>query len=262
MKTIKRVLLCALLLGAIGVYAQDDAPAAPPQDGHPMHQSGGPHRMPPGVGGAITAINGDTITLKTFRGETETVKVTSETRFRKDHEEAKLADFKVGDSIMVGGEKSGDGTWTARFIGTRPAMGNPADLGKTHIVGKVEKIEGSKLTIHRPDGKSQVISVDSNTVLRDPKGQKTLKLADIKVGDHVAGPGEVKDGTFVAKELNRLPERPMMGRKHGRGMRGGCDCPCAHGPEGMQPPDAPAPAPGKAEMAPPPGPDAPPAPEL
>ena len=67
-----------------------------------------------GTAGNITAISGDTLTLKTLNG-VETVKTTSDTMFRREREAAKLADFKVGDTVFVMGDKSGD-TWTARMV--------------------------------------------------------------------------------------------------------------------------------------------------
>ena len=52
------------------------------------------------------------------------------------------------------------------------------------------------------------------------KEGESITLADFKTGDHVFGPGEVKDGTFVAAKL-------MLGDMHR--MRGGPEG--SHGPD-------------------------------
>jgi hypothetical protein len=74
-----------------------------------------------------------------------------------------------------------------------------ANLGKTNIAGEVKEINETKLTILRIDGQTQVIEVDENTSLK--KQGESITLADIKAGDRLSGPGELKNGVFVAKEL-------------------------------------------------------------
>jgi len=107
-----------------------------------------------------------------------------------------------------------------------------ANLGKTMIAGRVTAIDldNATMTVERPDGVSQTIGFDENTSFRRGRGGFTansgagfssangaaagtasgangaptgesITLADIKVGDRVAGPGEVKSGRFVSKEL-------------------------------------------------------------
>jgi len=80
----------------------------------------------------------------------------------------------------------------------------PQDLGKTFIVGELQKVENTKLTIHRPDGVDQTIQVDDKTKLLDGRGE-TIKLADFKTGDRVAGTGALKDDVFLATELRKAP---------------------------------------------------------
>jgi hypothetical protein len=105
------------------------------------------------------------------------------------------------------------------------------EMGKVYIAGKVTAIDDLKLTVLRTDGVSQVIAVDESTSFR--KGDRKLQallnggpvdmgagsggggrqggaaassgesitLADIKVGDTVAGQGGMKNGVFVPTEL-------------------------------------------------------------
>jgi len=46
--------------------------------------------------------------------------------------------------------------------------------------------------------------MDENTKLLDAHGD-TIKLADFKIGDHVAGIGAVKNGVFVPAEFRKAP---------------------------------------------------------
>jgi hypothetical protein len=115
-----------------------------------------------------------------------------------------------------------------------------ANLGKTLIAGLVTAIDldNASMTVERPDGVSQTIGFDENTSFRRGRGMfgngqgmrarrdgsaqanpsatatagESITLADIKVGDRVSGPGEVKSGRFVAKELSVMT--PGAGRRH------------------------------------------------
>jgi Cu/Ag efflux protein CusF len=204
-------LIVVVLIASVAALAQQ---APPPETGTPQAERGQRGRMGVGFGqgtaGNITAINGDTLTIKTMNG-VETVKTTADTMFRRNRDAAKLSDFKIGDTVFVAGEKSGD-NWTARIVAMRsgPGMFNPDDLGKKFILGEVTKIDGTKLTIKRPDNVEQTIEVDDDTSFRNSR-RESVTLADVKVGDRVGGRGSLKDGTFVPTVLTvGLPERMMM----------------------------------------------------
>lgn len=180
-------------------------------------QSGEQHfgRRGPGVFGKITAIESGKITIQTMEGQTAQVATSDQTQFRKDRQPAALADFKVGDMIFVRGEQK-DGVWQAQMIGAR--TGGPMGggdfreaMGKRFIDGEVKAINGTSLTILRPDGVTQNITVDENTSFR--KDNQSITLADIKVGDHVFGRGALKSDVFVPTELN--VGQPHMMRPHG-----------------------------------------------
>jgi len=163
-----------------------------------------------GVGGTITAIDGQTITLKTFRGTVATVKTSDGTEFRRGRQAAKFSELKVGNSIFVAGEEK-DGVWSARAVRLQPdAAAMRQELGKRIIAGEIKKIDETKLTILRPDGESQVIEVDEGTSFRNER-RESITLADIKTGDHVYGRGEVKNGAFVPQFLT-VGDLSRMGR--------------------------------------------------
>jgi len=112
------------------------------------------------------------------------------------------------------------------------------NLGKTYIVGKITAIDmdGLKLTVLRSDNVSQVIGVDEGTSFRrgrmimsmmngsgpmeaggarnaGPNDAESITLADIKVGDMVAGQGALKDGIFVPTQLS-VTDPSQQHRRH------------------------------------------------
>ena len=213
--TILVLLAAPLLCGAqtSDQPAPSDKPASP--QAQPRREGRG-MRQGQGIAGTIGEIKADGFTVKTLQGKTVTVKVTSETRFRKDRQDAKLADFKPGDMVMVGGEPAGNDAWTARFVASRQGVGGGnmqalrEGMGKEFIAGEVKAIDGTKLTIARPDGQTQTIEVDENTSFR--KGRDSITLPDIKVGDRVFGRGQLNSaGVFVPTTFNVGDLRMMMG---------------------------------------------------
>jgi len=220
----KRLILLLFCCSSLFAFAQ--TPPDQPQAGSgPAGQREGRALFRgQGVSGTIAEIKSDAMTIKTADGKTVTAKLSSDTQYRNGREPAKLTDFKVGDDVMVAGAKSSDDVVTARFVVNRTAAmaQMKEELGKKMIMGEVKGIDGAKLTILRPDGVTQTIEADENTSFR--KQRESITLADIKVGDHVFGRGEVKDGTFVPATLS-------VGEMRGGMMMG----PGAAGPGGPPP---------------------------
>lgn len=225
-----------------------------------QNQERGGRNLPPGenVMGKVTAVTKDSLTISSISGgDAVTVKISESTRVMKERQPAKLEDIKTDDTIFARGKLNGNvmdaamvGVMDPQLVariqqgggpggGGMPGGGqagmmfgfNREDLGKKFIMGEVKAINETKLTIARTDGQTQEIEVDENTSFK--KGQESITLPDIKVGDFVRGRGELKDNIFVPKELvvGRLQIRRMVG-----------------GPEG-----APAPAPGKPDGSAPAG---------
>jgi hypothetical protein len=203
---------------------QDPPPAqsqnpAQPAGGQQPPQRGGERR--PGVFGKVTTINAQSIQITTQTGDTVTVKIGGSTQFRKDRQEAKLSDFKVGDTIFVRGQENADHSWNAEVIGERPAGGfgggprsgsanSPGEggpgggrpfgvLGQDYVLGEVKSIDAPKLTILRTDNVTQTVELNEETSLR--KGRESVTMADIQVGDHVMVRGATAAGAFQPKSL-------------------------------------------------------------
>jgi hypothetical protein len=208
----RRAIIVVVSLLPMLVMAQDAAPK--PAEGQAQGRANrrGGEGWFRGVAGTITAIDKKQLSLKTMEGKAVTANLSADTRYRKDGQAATLADFKVGDVVMVGGEPAGENAWNARFVGTRSDAGQQMreGMGKRFIAGEIKSIEGTSLTILRVDGETQTIQVDENTSFR--KQNESITLADFKPGDRVFGRGELKNGTFVAATLN-VGDFPQMGSR-------------------------------------------------
>jgi len=187
--------------------AQDNPPKPAADQAQTDQAQGRPNRRGgegwfQGVAGTITAIEKTRLSLTTADGKTVTVNLSADTRYRKDRQPAALADFKVGDMVMVGGERAGENASNARFVAIWSGAGQHMreGLGKQFIAGEIKAIEGTSLTIMRVDGQTQTIQVDENTSFR--KQRESITLADFKPGDRVFGRGGLKNGVFVAAVLN------------------------------------------------------------
>lgn len=212
---------CLGLLGAMGAGAQGPDSASAPNPGsaggqdpaggtapaqNPGTRQRGGEGGPRPLLGKITAIRDGAIELATPDGQTLTVKVTSQTEFRKDREPAKATDFKVGDMVMVRGDENADHSVTARIVGARTGgPGGPGGaggrqmgtLGKDYVVGEVKSMDAPRLTLLRPDNVTQTVELNEETSLR--KGRDSITMAEIQVGDHVIARGSMEKDVFVAK---------------------------------------------------------------
>ena len=223
-----------VLLVMVGLLTAASALAQEPTGSPPSPRPGqtGPGQIQEGgrgLFGKITAMHEGVIEVTRPDGQVMTVKVSEQTEFRKDREAAKLADFKVGDLVMVRGEENPDHTVTARMIGSR-AMGpggGPRSgggmmggtLGKDFVVGIVKTIDAPRLTVLRPDNVTQTLELNEETSLR--RGRESITMVDIQVGDHVVARGGVEKDIFVPKGVMVMNEeqwqrmQQFMGQSEG-----------------------------------------------
>jgi len=74
--------------------------------------------------GEVTAVDSDSITIKSEDGYTKEYKVNGDTKIRRNHEAGKIADVKVGDNAAVVATKSGDDATAQNLHAHLPAEGN------------------------------------------------------------------------------------------------------------------------------------------
>jgi hypothetical protein len=189
--------------------AQDTNLIAPPPQpgtmGRYQDQQGGMGSFQDhSVRGDITAISGNTITVKTDDGPVYTVATSPNTRFRKQRDLIKISDLHVGDMIAAIGDKDPKaktvGAVFVMVIDKEQYEKARADFGKTWTAGVVQSIDGTNIVVKRPDNVTQTIAVDENTSFR--KHREDITLPDIKVGDNVTARGALQNGAFLATELN------------------------------------------------------------
>jgi hypothetical protein len=172
-------------------------------------------------------------------GSVLTVKISDKTEYRRDRQEAKLADFKVGDVVIVRGEENADHSITAQTIGGRSvggAQGGRAfgEMGKDFVAGEVKTVDPPNLTVLRADKVTQTLELTEETSLR--RGRESITMADIQPGDHVVIRGAVEKNAFVPKNVMVLSPEQWKQMEEMRKMAG-------VGPDGNAQAGKPAPAP-------------------
>ena len=227
-------LFCWLAVG-IGARAemlspQGAAPAqnAPAAQGAPQTRGRDSERRP-AVFGKLTAVHDQSVEITVESGDIVTVKISGSTQFRKDGQDAKPSDFKVGDIVFVRGKENADHTWNAELMGTRsnggfgggrgPGGGRPAGvLGQDYVFGEVKSLDAPKLTILRPDNVTQTVELNEDTSLR--KGRDSITMAEIQPGDHIMVRGGMTNNVFQPKSVMVIgPEQ--WKRMQEMGMAGG-----------------------------------------
>jgi hypothetical protein len=253
-----KMLLAAAVSGLPAMVLAQDGQDGPRQGGTAF--AGG--QM---VRGTVTAATADHLTVKTETGEIYQVSLSANTRLTKDRQPVKATDIKVGDGVgAMGVLDAPTKTVHAVFIGVIDAeqvKKARENMGKTYITGKVTAIDmdALKVTVLRPDGVSQVISVDEQTSFKKGGrgmaalasgapmemggggagggrangggnsagggagaghgGGESITFADVKIGDTVAGRGALKNGVFVPTELGVM-DAAAMGQRRRRGAEG------------------------------------------
>jgi hypothetical protein len=228
------VLLFLLLATAASAQTPDAMP--PNQDqSAPTGEGRGPGRGGTmggrGTIGKITAMTNGSIEVTKPDGTKVLVKLSANTEFRKDRQAAALADFKVGDFVMVRGPENSDHSVNAEMVGGRSGNGGNGgsgggrfgsgrgtggqtgpggppmgELGKDYVAGEVKSIDPPKLTVLRSDNVTQTLELNEDTSLH--KGRESITMADIHPGDHVMIRGASQNNAFEPKNVMVLsPEQ-------------------------------------------------------
>ncbi len=141
--------------------------------------------------GEVTAVAGDTLTIRTGRGREIEVLTGAETEFHVPGvQDPSIADLQVGDRVSGEGQVGDDGSVQATLV-----MVMPEDAAR--LSGRVTAVEGTTLVLDTPGGQVNVLT-DSDTVVRIP-GVEAPALGEIQVGAQVKAVGSWEDGdTFHA----------------------------------------------------------------
>jgi hypothetical protein len=195
-------------------------------------------KLGPHAEGQVTAINGNTITIKPFtkpngeQSSVTTIVLTGSTQYAApgDMSTTKNA-IKVGSFVIAQGTLSADGkTLTASRVMVLPSA-PPAggfgvfDVSGPHAAGQVTAINGNTITIKSSVNRAGVagtvttIVVTSSTRYATGPEMSATKAA-VKVGSYVLARGTLSsDGkTLTATQVVVLPSAPTFGPFHGLGM--------------------------------------------
>jgi preprotein translocase subunit YajC len=264
MKAILGLLIGLLfcLLATVLQVAADSPLEAPPAQNPDAARGASPVQTPgrggerrPGLFGKLTAVHDQSVEITQPSGDMVTVKISGSTQFRKEGQDAKLSDLKVGDIVFVRGAENPDHTWTAEIIGTRSnggfggdagagagggrggpggggsgsgsGGGRPAGvLGQDYVFGEVKTVDAPKLMILRPDNVTQTVELNEETSLR--KGRDSITMADIQPGDHIMVRGGMANNVFQPKSVM------VIGPEQWKRMQ---DMGMASGPPASNPPN-------------------------
>lgn len=178
--------------------------------------------------GRVTAVSRDSFTMTSQDGgNTIIVKASERTQILRQTqaqplktEPAKLESIRAEETVFARGTLK-DGVFAASRIlldaditplprkqlqagggvigGVIGASIRPEDMGKTFMMGQVTAILMNRLTVLTPDRRMREVEVNENTLLN--RGFQRITVREVKVGDQVSGPGELKDNVFVPKSL-------------------------------------------------------------
>lgn len=179
----------------------------------------------PGVGGTVTTVNGNTITVTGRDGKTYTINAGS-AAVTKDMT-VTVSDIAVGDTIMADGTVDGTTvTATAIHDGNPPAGGAGMGMGghgfRGHgIHGTVSAVSGTTLTVtatNPKDSTTSTYTVDASSA-KVVKGDGTTKPTDstissVTVGDTVMVDGDISGTSVTAKMIIDGP-MPQFGHRTG-----------------------------------------------
>src|SRR5439155_389705 len=140
--------------------------------------------------GTVDAIDGKVLTVAGRK-----VAVTDATKIEKDDAAATFADLVRGTPVEVEGTLNADGSVTASEI----EIEDKNEAERVAFVGTLTQVAGNTLTVG-----GRLVNVGSATVI--VKGDTTLTLADLKVGDRLLVRGTVQaDMSVNATRVRVLP---------------------------------------------------------
>ncbi len=133
-------------------------------------------------GGTVTAISATQVTVKNAKAGSKTFLRTDATVVVKGrNEKATWSEIEINSHVRVRFEER-DGKLYAKRI----------HIGRAHVAGKVESVNGNVITIRTRDGKDVKLTVNGSTKYFEITGKQQRKagsLTDIKAGMRLVAAG-------------------------------------------------------------------------
>ncbi len=156
-------------------------------------------QRPQGVAGTIDSIADNRFTITTLRDKTVTVLVNDETRYRmRNVENPTLADFAVGDEVVIIGQPGEEDTFNARIVAAVPENrphGRP-------VTGEILAINGDEISLTLLRGQTITVITNPDTIFRVGRDNEAT-LEDFASGDMIAvfGSQGEEAGTLLATHV-------------------------------------------------------------
>ncbi len=133
-------------------------------------------------GGTVTAISATQVTVKNAKAGSKTFLRTDATVVVKGrNEKASWSEIEINSHVSVRFEER-DGKLYAKRV----------HIGRAHVAGKVESVNGNEITIRTRDGKDVKLTVNGSTKYFEITGKHQRKagsLTDIKAGMRLVAAG-------------------------------------------------------------------------
>ena len=149
-----------------------------------------------GPGGTISAISGNTITIKHGDNITTTVTVNDSTVYTEAGKKISLSDLAVGERVNVRTTKASDGTVTVAAI----------DVVLDHAGGTISAVDANGLTLTGPNNTTVKVTFGSSVTVQD--AGKTVSASNLATGERVEVAGQKNsDGSITAQVINVQHDR-------------------------------------------------------
>jgi hypothetical protein len=132
-------------------------------------------------GGTVTAITATQVTVKNAKAGSKTFVSTDNTVVIIDGRTARWSEIEINSLVMIRYEER-DGKLYAKRV----------HIGRAHVAGKVQSVNGNVITIRTRDGKDVRLTVNSNTKYVKITGKKQREagsLSDIHAGTALMAAG-------------------------------------------------------------------------
>ncbi len=145
----------------------------------------------PRIGGTVTAVTADSITVTGRDGASHTITTTNATTYRLGGAAATRSDVVVGSMIIAAGSTGTGDSFTASTV----------TIKAPRVAGTVTAVTASTITIQQRDGSSLTINVGADTTIM-VAGNDNAALGDVTVGMRLIAAGRQNaNGSFDATAI-------------------------------------------------------------
>jgi hypothetical protein len=159
------------------------------------------------VAGTVSAIDGNSLTVKQRDGSTRTVSLTGSTAYKLGPTDGKKSDLKVDSVVVVSGTEGPGKDFSASTVRIRVRL--------DRVGGEVTAKTKDSITVKQRDGSKATIQIGKDTKFF-VRGATTADLADVTVGMKLSAVGTKNadgslDASWVAAGKPRTDDKAKPG---------------------------------------------------